>query len=82
MLQGVKKLLRSASRRQVVSEILDEEFYLNIDIGLDYKISIAGLYSIYSTEMKMVNEWRLDKFWDPPDFDNYNLNRKLDNESW
>ncbi|MEQ8477574.1 hypothetical protein [Fulvivirga sp.] len=56
--------------------ILDKEFYLNIDIGLDYKINIAGLYPIYSTEMKLVNEWGLEKFWHHPDFDNYNVNRK------
>lgn len=59
-----------------VPSILDKEFCLNVDIGLDYKINIAGLYPIYSTEMKLVNEWGLEKFWHHPDFDNYNVNRK------
>ena len=56
--------------------ILLQEFYLNVEIGLDYKINIAGLYPIYSTEMKLIDEWGLEKFWQHPDFDNYNVNRK------
>jgi hypothetical protein len=54
---------------------LERSDFLNIDIGLDYKINIAGLYPIYATEMKLVNDWGLEKFWHHPDFDNYSVNR-------
>lgn len=50
--------------------------YLNIDIGLDYKINIAGLYPVYSSELKLIDEWGLEKFWHHPHFDNYSINRE------
>lgn len=56
--------------------ILDKENFLGIDIGIDYKINLAGLYPIYSSEMDLVNEWGLKKFWHHPNFDLYNVNRK------
>jgi len=56
--------------------ILDQQYYLNIDIGLAYKINIASLYPIYSSEMHLVNQWGMEEFWHHPDFDLYNVNRK------
>ena len=56
--------------------ILDKKDYLNIDIGLDYKINIAGLYPIYASEMEYIEKNGLEKFWKHPDFDMYNVNRK------
>jgi hypothetical protein len=58
------------------SIITDKEGYLNIDIGLDYKINIAGVYPIYASEMELVTRWGLKNFWHHPDFDMYNVNRK------
>ena len=56
--------------------ILDREDFLDVDIGLDYKINIAGLYPIYSSEFKKIDELGLEGFWKHPNFDLYNLKRK------
>lgn len=55
--------------------ILDKEFYLNIDVGLDYQINIGGIYPIYSSEMALVDKWGLEKFWHHPGFDNFRVDR-------
>lgn len=55
--------------------ILDKDDYLNIDIGLDYKINIAGLYPIYSSEFLKVEELGFEEFWKHPNFDLYNVKR-------
>jgi hypothetical protein len=56
--------------------ILDKEDYLGIDIGLDYKINLAGLHPIYSSEIEKYNQIGPEEFWDHPYFDLYNVNRK------
>lgn len=56
--------------------ILRKEDYLNIDIGLDYKINIAGLYPMYSDELETFQQLGLEKFWHHPDFDVYSVTRK------
>jgi hypothetical protein len=56
--------------------IIDKNDYLDIDIGLDYKINIAGLYPIYESELKVINDIGLDAFWHSPGFDLYDINRK------
>lgn len=56
--------------------IFDKTDYLNIDIGLDYKINIAGLYPIYSSEFQKIEELGLEGFWKHPNFDLYNVKRK------
>lgn len=55
---------------------LEREDFIGIDIGLNYKINIAGLYPIYASEMELINQWGLEKFWHHPNFDNYSVNRK------
>ncbi|MCS3870116.1 hypothetical protein J3D55_003032 [Chryseobacterium ginsenosidimutans] len=55
---------------------LDKEDYLDIDVGADYTINIAGLYPIYSEEIEVYNQIGLKEFWFHPDFDNYSVNRK------
>lgn len=55
---------------------LGKDEYLNIDIGLDYKISIAGLYPMYSDELPVYEEIGLKEFWHHPGFDIYSVNRK------
>lgn len=54
---------------------IDKQDYLDIDIGADYKINIAGLYPMYSEERKVFHEIGLEKFWNHPNFDNYSVNR-------
>ena len=56
--------------------ILDKEDYLGIDIGQDYKINLAGLYPIYSSEIEKYSGIGLEEFWNHPNFDLYNVNRK------
>lgn len=55
---------------------LDNHDYLNIDVGTDYKINIAGLYPIYSEEIEVYNQIGLKDFWFHPNFDNYSVKRK------
>jgi len=55
---------------------LDKQDYLNIDIGLDYKINIAGLYPMYSDELDAYGNIGLEAFWHHPNFDNYSVKRK------
>jgi hypothetical protein len=56
--------------------ILEKEDFLNVDLGMDYKINIAGLYPIYSSELKSIEELGLEGFWKHPNFDLYNVNRE------
>ncbi|WP_405246170.1 suppressor of fused domain protein [Cellulophaga sp. Asnod2-G02] len=60
--------------------ILDKKDFTNIDVGLDYNITIAGLYPIYSSEIAYINQNGLEKFWKHPNFDMYDVNRKLISE--
>ncbi len=56
--------------------ILDQDAYLNINVNDELPIHLAGLYPIYSTEMNLIDEWGLEKFWHHPDFDMYDVHRK------
>lgn len=56
---------------------LEKEDYLDINIGTDYKINIAGLYPIHSEEIDVYNQIGLKEFWFHPDFDNYSVKRKI-----
>jgi len=55
---------------------LNKEDYLDISIGTEYKINIAGLYPMYSGERELFHKIGLEKFWHHPDFDNYSVRRK------
>jgi hypothetical protein len=54
---------------------LEKEDYSDIDVGLDYKITIAGLYPIYKEEIAVFKRLGLEKFWHHPNFDLYSVNR-------
>ncbi|MBL7792387.1 MAG: suppressor of fused domain protein [Saprospiraceae bacterium] len=56
--------------------ILNKDDYLNIDIGTDYKINIAGLYPMYSDELEIYEKIGFEAFWHHPNFDNYSVRRK------
>jgi hypothetical protein len=55
---------------------LKKEDYLNIDVGAEYKINIAGLYPIYENEISLIENIGLENFWKHKDFDNYSVKRK------
>lgn len=59
-----------------VPSILDKKDFMNIDIGLNYKVNIAGLYPIYASEIEYIEKNGLEKFWKHPNFDMYKVNRK------
>ncbi|PTX59449.1 suppressor of fused protein SUFU [Kordia periserrulae] len=56
--------------------ILEKNDFSNINIGLNYKVNIAGLYPIYASEMKYIEKNGLEKFWKHPNFDMYDVARK------
>lgn len=55
--------------------ILEKEDYLDIDIGTGYNINIAGLYPIYSSEIKVYDKIGFEDFWHHPQFDMYDVKR-------
>jgi hypothetical protein len=55
---------------------LEKEYFLNIDIGADYKINLACLYPVYSDELKVYDKIGFEAFWKHPDFDPYKVTRK------
>lgn len=54
----------------------NKEDYLNIDIGLGYKINMAGMYPIYVNEMNIIDELGLEYLWKHPEFDLYDVQRE------
>ena len=55
--------------------ILEKQDYLDIDIGLDYKINLNGIYPIYSSEIDFINEKGLEEFMTYPNLDIYDIKR-------
>jgi hypothetical protein len=55
--------------------ILERADYMNIEVGTDYKIHIAGLYPIYSSELPILHKMGLKDFWHHPKFDMYDIHR-------
>ncbi len=55
--------------------ILDNDDSLNIDIGLEYKINISGIYPMYSSEIDTFHKIGLKEFIHHKDFDLYSINR-------
>lgn len=56
--------------------ILDKKDAQDIDVGLDYKVNLIGLYPMYSDEMEAYEQLGLKDFWHHPDYDNYSVKRK------
>lgn len=56
--------------------ILKPEDYTEIDIGLDYKININGLYPMYADELETYDKIGFNKFWHHPNFDIHSVNRE------
>jgi hypothetical protein len=55
---------------------IGKEHYLSIDVGTEYKINIACLYPMYSSEVEVFHQIGIKSFWHHPDFDNYSIKRK------
>lgn len=49
--------------------ILGREVYMDIDIGLDYKICLTGAYPISDKNMDVISKIGLEKFWKSDDFE-------------
>jgi len=56
--------------------ILDQNDFLNINVSDNLPIHLSGIYPIYSTEIALIDEWGLEKFWHHPNFDMFDVNRK------
>jgi hypothetical protein len=59
-----------------VPSSLNKNDYLDIDIGAEYNINIAGLYPMYSDELEVYKKIGLEAFWHHPNFDKYSVRRK------
>jgi hypothetical protein len=55
--------------------ILEKEEFLNIDVGGPQPINIAGMYPIYDSELPVFAQLGLERFWDHPHFDLYDVRR-------
>lgn len=56
--------------------IFEREEYMDIDIGLDYKINLASLYPIYNSEIEIYNKIGIEEFLNHPKFDFYDVTRE------
>lgn len=56
--------------------VLEEKEFLNLDLGLPYKVNIQGIYPIYAKELETIEKIGLEKFWKNPKYDHLNVKRK------
>lgn len=54
--------------------VLDRHDYLNIDVGDDLPINLAGIYPIHDSEVRWIQEHGLEEFWQL-DWDPYDVHR-------
>ncbi|HVJ14496.1 MAG TPA: suppressor of fused domain protein [Polyangiaceae bacterium] len=57
--------------------ILERTSYAGIDVGGEQPIDIAGLYPIYDSERAIIGQLGLETFWNHPDFDLYDVQRRV-----
>ena len=55
--------------------ILNREHFLDIDVGGEQPLNIAGMYPIYESEAEVIGRVGLEKFWHHPNFDLFDVNR-------
>jgi len=55
--------------------ILQRKDYRGIDVGGPLPVNIAGLYPIYDSERALLDRMGLQRFWDHPNFDLYDVHR-------
>ena len=56
--------------------ILEKEDFLNVDVGGPQLLNIAGMYPIYDSECAVFGELGLERFWNHPNFDLYDVRRR------
>lgn len=54
---------------------LTKDQYLDIDIGVDYKICLTGAYPVTRNEVELLNRDGLEKFWKKDGFDCFDVYR-------
>jgi hypothetical protein len=55
--------------------ILEKSDFLDIDVGGDKPLNLAGMYPIYDSERAVFVELGLERFWHHPSFELYNVKR-------
>ena len=48
---------------------------LGIDVGAQQPLNLAGMYPIYKSEYAVLAEMGLERFWNHPNFDRYDVHR-------
>ncbi len=56
--------------------ILEKEDFLNVDVGGPQLLNIAGMYPIYDSECAVFGELGLERFWNHPNFNLYDVRRR------
>ncbi len=56
--------------------IFEKDEFMNIDVGADYKINLAGMYPIYNDEIPLYNQLGPEEFWKLPGFNPYKVSRE------
>ena len=55
--------------------ILEKKDYLDIDVGGPQSINISGIYPIYDSERALIVDRGIERFWQHPNFDLYDVRR-------
>jgi len=55
--------------------ILERESFLDIDVGGQLPLSLAGMYPLYASENEVIDRIGLEAFWHHQDFDPYSVRR-------
>lgn len=58
-----------------VPSLLEREDYERIDVGLEYPLTLVGLYPIHASEAELIQREGLKLFWTNPDYDVYDVKR-------
>jgi hypothetical protein len=57
--------------------ILEASAFLNIDVGGEQPLNLAGMYPLYDSERALFSELGLERFLRQPNFDLYDVCRKV-----
>ena len=55
--------------------ILAPNTALGIDVGAEQPVNLSGMYPIYESEHAVLAEMGLERFWNDPNFDRYDVHR-------
>jgi hypothetical protein len=57
--------------------ILAPNVFLNIDVGAEQPLNLAGMHPLYDSERAVLGELGLERFWKHPNFDPYDVRRAV-----